>query len=164
LKAPTVVSIEIILGVLLASAAPEAGPPVAAEPAVGAGPSVAWNFTFPGHDASDSSRLDEVLALARAARRPVMIDFSAEWCAACRLLDRNTLTAPEVIRQASRFLTIRIDVSNLDDATDLLAKRFGVHELPTVAFVSSQGTVLGPSNIRGLVDASTLAHRLRTIP
>lgn len=146
------VSIEIILGVLLALAAPEAGP------------SVAWNFTLPGKDTSAASRLDEVLASARAARRPVMIDFSAEWCAACRLLDRNAWTAPEVIRQASRFVTIRIDVSNVDDASDLLAKRFDVRELPTVAFVSSQGAVLGPSTIRGLVDASTLAARLRKIP
>jgi thiol:disulfide interchange protein DsbD len=152
LKALTVVSIGIILGVLLALASPEAGP------------SVAWNFTFPGTDASGSSRLDDVLASARAARRPVMIDFSAEWCAACRLLDRNALTAPEVILQASRFVTIRIDVSDLDEATDLLAKRFDVRELPTVAFVSSQGTLLGSSNIRGVVDASTLARRLRTIP
>ncbi|HKB08956.1 MAG TPA: thioredoxin family protein, partial [Candidatus Polarisedimenticolia bacterium] len=83
-------------------------------------PSVEWNFTLPGKDTSESSRLDDVLASARAARRPVMIDFSAEWCAACRLLDRNAFTAPDVIRQASRFVTIRIDVSNIDDATDLL--------------------------------------------
>jgi len=126
--------------------------------------SVIWSFTFSGKDASVSPQLDEVLASARAAQRPVMIDFSAEWCAACRLLDRNTFTAPDVIRQASRFITIRIDLTNVDDATEVLAKRFGVLGLPTLAFVSSRGTVLASSNLLGLVDASTLALRLREIP
>jgi thioredoxin:protein disulfide reductase len=127
-------------------------------------PSVTWSFTFYAKDASVSPTLDDVLASARAARQPVMIDFSAEWCAACRLLDRNTFTAPDVIRQANRFVTIRIDVTNADDATEVLAKRFGVLGLPTMAFVSSRGTVLGTSSILGLVDASTLARKLQKIP
>src|SRR5262245_59925276 len=42
-------------------------------------PSVEWSFTFPGNGTNESSGLDDVLASARAAGRPVMIDFSAEW-------------------------------------------------------------------------------------
>ncbi len=126
--------------------------------------SVTWSFTFSGKDASLSSKLDDVLSSARAAGRPVMIDFYAEWCAACRLLDRNAYTAPEVILQANRFVTARIDVTNSDDAMETLAQRFGVRGLPTVAFVSSRGTVLASSNILGLVDAPTLARALQKIP
>jgi len=123
-----------------------------------------WNFAFPGKDASASPKLDDVLASARGAQRPVMIDFYAEWCAACRLLDRNTYTDPAVIRQTKRFVTIRIDLTNVDDATEALSKRFGVRGLPTVAFVSSRGAVLDSSNILGLVDGATLARELRKIP
>jgi thiol:disulfide interchange protein DsbD len=135
-----------------------------AVPSPGATLSVTWRFTLPGKDATVSPKLDDVLASARAARQPVMIDFFAEWCAACRLLDRNTYTDPEVIRQANRFVTVRIDVTNVDDATEGIAKRFGVLGLPTVAFVSSRGIVLTSSNILGLVDASTLARKLQKIP
>ena len=123
-----------------------------------------WSFAFPGKDASALPKLDDVLASARAAQRPVMIDFYAEWCAACRLLDRKTYADPAVIRQTKRFITIRIDLTDVDDATDVLAKRFGVLGLPTVAFVSSRGAVLDSSNILGLVDAATLARKLRKIP
>ena len=126
--------------------------------------SVTWRFTFSSKDARLAMKLDHVFASARAADRPVMMDFYAEWCAACRLLDRNAYTSPEVILQAKRFVTVRIDVSNGDATMGMLAKRFGVNGLPTLAFISSRGTVLGSSSIVGLVDASTLARELRKIP
>ncbi|HEX4825350.1 MAG TPA: thioredoxin family protein [Candidatus Polarisedimenticolaceae bacterium] len=127
-------------------------------------PAVKWSYTISGTDASASSHLNGVLASARAAQRPVMIEFYAAWCAACRLLDRNAYSAPDVIQSADRFVTIRVDTSNGGEATDVLAKRFGVRGLPTVAFVSSRGAALASSNIVGLVDASTLARELRKIP
>jgi thiol:disulfide interchange protein DsbD len=148
------------LYVAVLSAVPWSPAPASPE----AKPSITWSFTFPGKDASHSPKLDDVLASARSAHRPVLIDFFAEWCAACRLLDRNTYTAPEVIRLASRFVTIRIDVTHIDNATEVMARRFSVGGLPTVAFVSSRGAVLPSSNILGLVDASTLARELRKIP
>ena len=126
-------------------------------------PSVTWSFTFSGKDAGLLPKLDDVLASARAAERPVMIDFYAEWCAACRVLDR-AYAAPDVIVQANRFVTVRIDMTNVDDGMEVLAKRFGVQGLPTVAFISSRGIVLASSNILGLVDAPTLAHDMQKIP
>src|SRR5262245_23765468 len=132
--------------------------------APGANPSVTWSFTFSGKDASLSSKLDDVLASARAADRPVMIDFYAEWCSACRLLDRDAYTDPDVILEANRFVNIRIDATDGDDAMEVLAKRFGVRGLPTIAFISSRGTMLAPSIILGLVDAPTLARKLQKIP
>lgn len=146
------VAVGIVLPWPLAAASPEAKP------------SVTWSFTLAGNDAGAASKIDDILASARAARRPVMIDFTAAWCAACRLLDRNTYTDPDVIRQASRFVTLRVDLTNGDDATEALARRFGVHGLPTVAFVSSRGAVLASSEILGLIDATTLARELREIP
>ena len=136
-------------------------PPASAAPE--AKRSLTWSVVLPGNDAS-LPKLDDVLASARSARRPVLIDFFADWCAACRLLDRTTYTAPEVIRQASRFVTIRIDVTDVDDATEGIARRFGVSGLPTLAFVSSRGALLASSNILGLVDAPTLARELQKIP
>lgn len=127
-------------------------------------PSVTWSYTFTGRDAGASPSLDDVLASARAARRPVMIDFTAEWCAACRLLDRDTYTAPDVIREADRFVTIRIDATNVDDVTQRFTQRFGVRGLPTLVFVTSRGAVLASSKILGLVDGPRLARAMRGVP
>lgn len=125
-------------------------------------PSMTWNLALPGRAAGTTPALDDVLASARAAKRPVLIDVFAEWCAACRLLDRNTYTDADVIQQAKRFVTIRIDATNEETAA-AYTKRFGVQGLPTIAFVSSRGDALESARVLGFVDAPTLARKLREI-
>ena len=127
-------------------------------------PSVTWSVTLRSEEAGASSKLDDLLASARADRRPALIEFTAAWCAACRLFDRDTYTDPDVIRETRRFVTIRIDATNADAADGELARRFGVRGLPTLVFVSSRGAVPASSSLLGLVDAKTLARGLREIP
>jgi thiol:disulfide interchange protein DsbD len=38
-----------------------------------------------------------------------IIDFLAEWCAACKEFDKFTYAYPEVIRESRRFVNIKID-------------------------------------------------------
>ena len=106
---------------------------------------------------------DKVLALAKAEGRPVLIDFFADWCAACKELDRETYPAPEVVSQAAegRFLNIKIDATNSEDALDALLERFGVEGLPTVAFVSPQGEVLTKPRITGFLKPSPFVEQMK---
>lgn len=70
-----------------------------------------------GFEASDHEGLafrdDYARALdeARAAGRPALVDFSASWCGACGELERHTFSHPEVVREAQRFITVRVDLS-----------------------------------------------------
>jgi thiol:disulfide interchange protein DsbD len=121
-----------------------------------------WNAQL-GGNASPPPDIDDLLAAARAAHRPVLIDFSADWCAACRILDRETYSSPSVIAEAGRFVTVRVDASR-DDATAAdLAARFGINELPTVVFTSSRGDVLVSPRIRGVVGARRFVGELRRV-
>jgi thiol:disulfide interchange protein DsbD len=104
-------------------------------------------------------------ALARAAaeHRPVMIDFFAEWCAACKELDRETYVAPSVVEEASRFVRIKADGTNSTDPMDALYQRFGVNGLPTVAFVSSDGKVLDDPRVTGFLGPEKFTETLRQV-
>ena len=149
-------------GLLLAlTSLPFQSPPPSAA-TVGARSSVTWDFTFPVRPGDKSPTLDEVLASARVSGRPVLLDFFAEWCAACRLLDRNTFTAREVRQEAKRFVAIRIDATD-ERAAEAYTKRFGVVGLPTIAFVSSRGAEAGAARLLGLVDGASLARTLRSV-
>ncbi|MEZ4525848.1 MAG: cytochrome c biogenesis protein CcdA [Desulfobacterales bacterium] len=54
---------------------------------------------------------EEAAGLRAAAEqgKPVMMDFRADWCAACLQLERSTFAHPEVRKTAEAFVVIRID-------------------------------------------------------
>jgi thiol:disulfide interchange protein DsbD len=104
-----------------------------------------------------------VLARARSEGRPVMIDFFAEWCAACKELDRETYPAPEVIEESGRFINVKVDATQSDDALDALMERFGVEGLPTVAFVSSKGELLRAPRVTGFLDPRSFIVEMKKV-
>jgi thioredoxin:protein disulfide reductase len=121
-----------------------------------------WDVRYAGEGAAPDP-FDRALAEARAAHRPVMIDFFAEWCAACKELDRETYPAPEVVAEGARFLRIKADGTNATDPMDALYARFGVNGLPTVAFVSSDGQILTDPRVLGFLDARKFAEEMRKV-
>jgi thiol:disulfide interchange protein DsbD len=123
-----------------------------------------WNQIMPAKQATFSpEEFEKVLARARAEGKPVMIDFFAEWCVACKELDRETYPSPEVAAESSRFLSIKIDATNSEDALDALMDRFGVQGLPTVAFVSSSGEILQDPRITGFLEPRPFAEQLKKV-
>jgi thiol:disulfide interchange protein DsbD len=77
---------------------------------------------------------------AESERRPMLLDFTAEWCAACNELSRITFADPKVMTEASRFVAVKVDATHEDDPSiDLIKDRYGVVGLPTVILVGSDG-------------------------
>lgn len=78
-------------------------------------------------------------AAGENGRRPLLIDFAAEWCIPCREMDHTTYVDPDVVREAERFRMIRADISQENDATTELVERYAVRGVPTVILFSSDG-------------------------
>ncbi|WP_223644667.1 protein-disulfide reductase DsbD [Corallococcus sp. EGB] len=129
-------------------------------------PAWQWHHVLPAKTASfDAGQFEQVLAAAKQEGRPVLIDFFADWCAACKELDRLTYPSSEVISQAedSHFLTIKIDATNSSDPLDALMEKLGVEGLPTVAFVNPDGTVLTKPRVTGFLEPAPFAAEMRKV-
>ena len=107
--------------------------------------------------------LDGFLKQAKADNRPVMIDFYADWCAACKELDRYVYTDPMVVDESARFVNIKVDGTNEDESFEPLYARFGVKGLPTVAFISSSGELLADPKVTGFLEAPQFLTELRKV-
>ena len=93
----------------------------------------------PGPHADWLTEEPAALALAKQQGKPVIIDFGAEWCAACKELERDTFPIPAVAEELKNFVKVRIDCTESSDQNDALQKKYGSASLPTVAFIGKDG-------------------------
>jgi thioredoxin:protein disulfide reductase len=126
-------------------------------------PELKWQVHFPSSQTSTVEQFDAALRRAREGGRPVMIDFGAEWCAACKELERDTYVDATVVSETSRFVNIKVDGTNETEEIDELYKRFEVEGLPTIAFISSQGEVLAEPRVSGFLHADKFLTELRKV-
>jgi thiol:disulfide interchange protein DsbD len=112
---------------------------------------LAWKVV--GSEDGALKTFDATLAAAKSANKPVMIDFYADWCAACKELDRHTYSDPKVQAEAERFELIKVDATDDTDDLKAIQNRFNVIGLPTVAFLNSTGSPCPSPRVTGFVAA-----------
>lgn len=107
---------------------------------------------------------DEALKIAAAEHRPVLIDFWAEWCEACKKMDRSTFSDAEAIKalKDANFVLLRLDVTESSDAADQLLARYGIQSLPSVVLIPAQPKAERVV-IMGFVSVSALLNKISTL-
>lgn len=83
---------------------------------------------------------NEAAARARAERKPMLVDFTADWCGACKKLTKETFSDPRVAKKMSGFVLVRVDATNDEDPqVDAVKGKYKVVGLPTVVVYDSAG-------------------------
>jgi thiol:disulfide interchange protein DsbD len=104
----------------------------------------------------------EARARALAEKRPMLIDFTAAWCIACKELDKHTFSDRAVIDESERFIAVKVDATNDDEPEAAGAQRdYQVRGLPTVILVDSRGREA--KRYTDFIPASTLLPALRAV-
>ena len=96
--------------------------------------------TLPGesdqlHEQGGWQAFDEkLLQQAHQDRKPVIIDFYADWCAACKELEAITFMDKKVMAEGKKFLLLRFDATKMTPEFDVLKEKFRILGLPTIVF------------------------------
>ncbi|HUP60342.1 MAG TPA: cytochrome c biogenesis protein CcdA [Thermoanaerobaculia bacterium] len=107
----------------------------------------------------------KALAAAKAANKPVVIDFYADWCLPCKELDANTFTDAAVVAELDRFVRVKADLTAPDDeTTKRLTKEYGILGVPTLVFLDSSGRELTDLRLSGFEPPADFLARVRSVP
>jgi len=106
------------------------------------------------------TELKQELNRARQLQKPVFLDFYADWCVECKIMEKTTLARPELQQSLARFQVIKADITANSAASDALRNAFHVVAPPTYVILDSQGTELTESRLVGEAQLADFLTRL----
>jgi len=92
--------------------------------------------------------------------RPAIIDFTADWCSVCKVLEQKTFSADPVIEKSKAFLMIRVNCTSPTEEVAALTERFKVSGLPTVVFINRAGEVISDLTVTGFLRPAEMLARM----
>lgn len=106
------------------------------------------------------------VALAKENNWPLIVDFGAEWCAACKELEHKTFVDPEVEKVLAGFVKVHIDCTDASDENEELQKKYNTQaflSLPMVSFVNASGEHLPDLTLYEFEPAADFLKRLEQV-
>ncbi len=105
---------------------------------------------------------EAAMQAAIAQGRPVLLEFSASWCAPCHELDRYTFTDRRVVALSRRYAAFKVDLTRYDaPESQAVRKRYGVTGVPEVLFFTRGGDELRAARVIGFMPAEPFLERMR---
>jgi thioredoxin:protein disulfide reductase len=101
--------------------------------------------------------LEREVASAKAAGRPVMLDFYADWCVSCKEMEKYTFPTPQVRGALAQAVLLQADVTANDEDDQALLKHFGIFGPPTIAFYGPDGVERENFRVVGFMKADRFA-------
>jgi len=103
--------------------------------------------------------LNKASEVANKTNQPMMIEFWADWCDACKVMEDEVYNDPKIIAAVNdKVIPVRIHFDLQSD----VAKKYNVPALPYLVFTTSNGTEL--MHHRGTLAAADLTTLLGAFP
>ncbi|MES2218214.1 MAG: protein-disulfide reductase DsbD [Pseudomonadota bacterium] len=120
-------------------------------------PFAGWQKTAPGLQVEfatvkNMASLDQQLAQAKKDKKPVLLDFYADWCVSCVVMEHHVFNRPAIFHALSNFVLLRADVTHNNVFDQQIMKRYSVVAPPAMIFFNNAGDQLPRAEIVGEVN------------
>ena len=119
-----------------------------------------------GHEAfttiKDPAALQRELDTAKAQGQWVLLDYYADWCTSCKVMEKQVFGQARVMQALSDVRLLRLDVTADNAASRELLGRYKVPGPPSFVWIGADGEERRSQRITGEVDADTFLQRWTT--
>ncbi|TLP59145.1 MULTISPECIES: protein-disulfide reductase DsbD [Pseudomonas] len=120
-----------------------------------------------GHDAfttvSTPAELQRQLDTAKVRGQWVLVDYYADWCVACKVMEKQVFARPDVQASLQDVHLLRLDVTADTPASRELLQRYQVPGPPSLVWIGPEGEERRARRITGEIDAAAfLQHWAQT--
>lgn len=111
----------------------------------------------------DPEEIERMLNAARQKGEPVMLDFYADWCISCKVMERNVFSTPEVGTALSSFTLLQLDMTDNTTEQQALLNKLGLFGPPAILFYDRKGQELQEQRVLGEMDKEEFLAHLREL-
>ncbi|SCX04611.1 Thiol:disulfide interchange protein DsbD [Pseudomonas sp. NFACC25] len=108
---------------------------------------------------NDPAVLQGQLDSAKAQGQWVLVDYYADWCVSCKIMEKQVFGKPEVLDALKDVRLLRLDVTADNAASRALLGRYKVPGPPSFVWIGPDGEERRAQRITGEVDAAAFLQR-----
>jgi thiol:disulfide interchange protein DsbD len=109
---------------------------------------------------TQASELERILVESKSAGQPVLVDWYADWCISCKVIEHEVLPNPKIVSQLGAFRLIRFDMTASNTEQRALLDRYKLFGPPALLFFGKNGNELENVRVVGEIDVEAFAERL----
>ena len=106
------------------------------------------------------SALDAALAQAKAAGQPVLLDWYADWCISCKVIEHEVLNNPRVLELLKGYRLVRFDITASNAEQRALLDQYKLFGPPALMFFGKNGSEISDQRVIGEINATDFAERV----
>lgn len=99
-------------------------------------------------------------AIKEARGKPVMMDFYADWCNSCKVMEATTFKDPSLLKALKGFVILKADVTTNAREERALLNHYQVVAPPSFLFFDSEGHEIKQLRIVGEAEAETFLKNI----
>ena len=107
-----------------------------------------------------SSELDNALAQAKAQGQPLLLDWYADWCISCKVIEHEVLNNPQVVEQLKGYRLVRFDMTASNAEQRALLDRYQLFGPPALMLFGKNGIEKSDQRVIGEINAADFAERV----
>ena len=92
-----------------------------------------------------------------------MIDLYADWCVACKELEKYTFTDPRVEKILSKINLVKYDITKTSEDSTVFLSKHKLFGPPAILFYDNNGIEIRNARIVGFVDAESFLNKIDEI-